>query len=289
MKIGINVPNFGARTDPDSLLAWARFVEDSGFDAALMSDHLAITDEVAALYPAPFWDPFTSLAWLAAQTSRIELGTTVTVLPLRDPVLVARSAGAIDRFSGGRFVLGVGIGWSRTEYAVRGVPFERRGAILDDQLAVIEAMWSGDTAEVAGHDVHSGPRPEHGGRIWVGGHAPAAIRRAVRYGEGWHPINVSPQWLRDTGVPALRAEAEEQARPVPQLCPRLRVQPGPSGADRRPGTGSIDEIAADVAALRDLGSAHVVLDTNTDDPADRGPAEAEWETLLAVAARVAEL
>lgn len=288
MKLGINVPNFGAGTGPDSLLGWARFAEESGFDAALMSDHLAITDEVAALYPAPFWDPFTTLAWLAAQTSRIELGTTVTVLPLRDPVLVARSAGAIDRFSGGRFVLGVGIGWSRTEYAVRGVPFERRGAILDEQLATIEAMWSGDTATVNGHDVHSPPRP-HTPRVWVGGHAPAAIRRAVRYGDGWHPINVSPQWLRDTGVPALTAEADKQGRPVPALCPRLRVQPGPSERDRRPGTGSIDEIAADVAALRDLGSAYVVLDTNTDDPAERGAPEAEQETLLSVAARVAEL
>ena len=285
MKLGINVPNFGASTGPDSLLGWVRFVEDSGFDAALLSDHLAVTDEVAELYPAPFWDPFTTLAWLAAQTSRIELGTTVTVLPLRDPVLVARSAGAIDRFSGGRFVLGVGIGWSRTEYAVRGVAFERRGAILDEQLAVVEAMWSHDTASVAGHELHTQPRPARG-RIWVGGHAPAAIRRAVRYGEGWHPINVSPEWLRDTGVPALTAEAERQGRPRPQLCPRLRVQPGPAGADRRPGTGSIEQIAADVAALRDLGSEYVVLDTNTDDPADRGPAEAEWETLLAVADRL---
>jgi alkanesulfonate monooxygenase SsuD/methylene tetrahydromethanopterin reductase-like flavin-dependent oxidoreductase (luciferase family) len=123
MKLGVNILDFGPAGSPDSLLGWARFAEQAGFSIAMMSDRGPLTPDVQALYPAPFYDPFVTLAWLAGQTEQIELGTTVALLPYRHPLLTARMAANIDRFSGGRFVFGVGVGWSEPEFASLGVPF----------------------------------------------------------------------------------------------------------------------------------------------------------------------
>lgn len=122
MKLGVNVPNFGPTATPDNLREWIRFADDAGFDLAMMSDHVAPTPDVTAIYPPPFYDPFTTLAWLAGASDRLELGTSVTILAYRHPLLVARVAANIDRFTGGRFVLGVGVGWSEREYTALGVP-----------------------------------------------------------------------------------------------------------------------------------------------------------------------
>ena len=164
MKLGVNILNFGPGTSPQSLRGWARFAEEGGFSLAMISDHGSLTPDVAALYPAPFYDPFTTIAWLAGETERIELGTTVAILPFRHPLLTARIAANIDQFSAGRFVLGVGVGWSEPEYAALGVPFERRGAIADDYLAAITELWAADIASTSGEfvsfrDVHTGPPP----------------------------------------------------------------------------------------------------------------------------------
>lgn len=292
MKLGVNVPNFGPGTDPASLAAWVRFAEDTGFAIAMMSDHVAVTPEVEELYPAPFYDPFATLAWLAGQTERIELGTTVTVLPYRNPLLTARMAASIDQFSGGRFVLGVGIGWARQEYEALDVPFERRGAITDDYLEAITRLW---TSEVVSHegefvsftDVRSAPRSVRRPHvpIWVGGTSPAALRRTARFGDAWHPNNADLEWLRDTGLPALSAEADKTGRPVPAFSPRMRLNLTdalPAG-DRRPGEGTLDEVLGDLETLAGLGADHVILDANPDHPSARRHASTDWSMLEAVA------
>src|SRR6478735_1316855 len=112
MQLGVNVPNFGPGTDPGVLRAWARTVEELGYDLLMVSDHVAVTPDVAERYPEPFHEPFTTLSWLAALTTRVRLGTTVLVLPYRDPLLTVRMAAGLDRLSGGRLVLGVGTGWA---------------------------------------------------------------------------------------------------------------------------------------------------------------------------------
>ena len=199
MKLGVNIRNFGPSATPDGLAGWVRFAEDAGFAAALMSDHIASTPDVNATYPAPFYDPFTTLSWLSAQTSTLELGTTVTVLPYRNPLLTARMVANIDQFSGGRFIFGVGVGWSKLEYEALGVSFEQRGAITDDYLDAITSYWTNDLVSRTGEyatfrDISTGPRPVRSPHppIWVGGAAPPAIRRAARYGDAWHPINDGP-------------------------------------------------------------------------------------------------
>lgn len=294
MRLGVNVPNFGPGTGPESLAGWARFAEGTGLSPAMVSDHVAVTPEVAELYPPPFFDPFTTVAWLAAMTERIDLGTSVTILPYRHPLLTARIAANVDDLSGGRFVLGVGVGWSPQEYAALGVPFERRGAITDDHLAAVTALWSADITSYEGElvsfpDVHA-PRPARRPHppIWVGGTSRAALRRTVAFGDAWHPNNAELGWLASTGVPALRSLSAAAGRPVPAFCPRMRLRLTDVALDearRRAGEGSLDQVLHDLDRLAALGAEVVVLDTNPDHPSGRRPATEDWQMLESVAAR----
>ena len=149
MKFGVNLLNFGLGATPEALTRWGRVVEALGYHSLMVSDHVAVTPDVQDEYPAPFYDPFVTLSWLAGFTRRLELGTTVAVLPYRHPLQVTSMSESLHRLSGGRFILGVGVGWARQEYAALGVPFEKRGAATDDYLEAIRALWSRD---VASHD-----------------------------------------------------------------------------------------------------------------------------------------
>jgi len=290
VKLGLNLLNYGPGTTPESLLSWARFAEESGFALATISDHLAMTPEVQALYPVPFYDPFTTITWLAAHTMRLEFATSVMVLPYRHPLQTARVGANLAHFSNGRFVLGVGSGWSEQEYAALGVPFDRRGAITDEYLAAIVDAWSNDITSSPGpyapyDEIHTGPRPDRRPPVWVGGAGRAAIRRAIQHGDAWHPINPHPHWLRDKGMPMLRAAAAEAGSAAPTLCPRIRAHPTGELADddRVLGEGSLDQIRADLAGLAELGAEYVVLDTYIS-PDVRRTAEEDWRILEQVAA-----
>jgi probable F420-dependent oxidoreductase len=288
-SLAVNVPNFGPETDWAALLDWARFAEDAGFTTIVVSDHVAPTPEVVALYPPPFHDPFVLLAWLAGRTTTVRLGTSVVVLPYRHPLLTARMSAMIHGISGGRFVLGVGSGWAATEFAALGLDPAARGRTTDAYLDVVVRAWANDTvsADTGGlrfADVATGPAPAGGAvPLWVGGAAPAAIRRAARHGTAWHPINPRLGWLRDTGLPALAAAAAEAGRPVPRFVPRIkaRLQPEPAPADRPLGVGTLDQVVGDVLSLAELGAVEVVLDPNPDAPRPRDHA-AERRDLLEI-------
>lgn len=299
MKVGVNLLNFGPGATPDVLARWARLVEDLGYHLLMTSDHVAITPDVQARYPAPFYEPFTMLGWLAALTRRVELGTTVIILPYRHPLETARAMATADQLSGGRLIFGVGVGWARQEFEALGLPFHRRGAMADDYLAAIRTCWTQDLASHAGpfarfHDVYTAPRPARSPHppVWVGGATDAALRRAVRHADGWHPIRVRVDWLRDTGLPRLREIADKEGRPVPALCPRIRLHitdvPAPE-ATRVAGEGTLAQIHDDLAALEALGAAYVLLDTFTGDvEAVRRP-EPGWRMLATVAERLVDL
>ncbi|MFF2039146.1 LLM class flavin-dependent oxidoreductase [Kitasatospora sp. NPDC058170] len=277
MKIGVNVLNFGPGTDPGVLRDWARTVEGLGFDLLMVSDHIAITPDVAERYPAPFYEPFTTLSWLAGLTTRIRLGTTVLIAPYRHPLLTARMAANLDQLSGGRLVLGVGVGWARQEFAALGIPFERRGRLTDDHLAAIRAAWA-DT------DAYGGGRIP----LWVGGNSDAGLRRAVRLGDAWHPLRRTMPWLREAAG-RLTATAAELGLPAPALAPRtaLRLSAEPvDGPDRLAGEGTIDQVIADLDQLRRLGAESVILDPYGGDPRETEHPQAAWQALAAVAARL---
>src|SRR3954470_8553774 len=156
MRVGVNVPNFGPGTDPGVLRDWARTVEGLGFDLLMVSDHVAVTPDVAEQYPAPFYEPFTTLSWLAGVTN-LKLGTTVLIAPYRHPLLVARMAANLNDLSGGRLVLGMGIGWARQEFAALGVSFKDRGRLTDEVITTVRAAWRDE-------GYRAGDIP-----IWVGG------------------------------------------------------------------------------------------------------------------------
>ena len=269
MKFGVNVPSYGAGASPDSIREWAVHLEALGYHHLMVSDHVAITPEVQRLFPAPFYDPFTVLAWLAGTTENIGLGTTVAILPYRHPVHLARVVANIDRLSGGRFTLGVAAGWAAGEFAALGVPYRHRGRISDEWLEVIKKCWTEDRVDFEGRylslrGLFTGPRPlqRPGPPIWVGGHSAGAIRRAARFGDAWHPTSVSADWLTEVGLPALREIARDLSRPTPALAPRikLRLTDAPEGRSRVLGEGTLDQIHADLMLLDKLGAPAVILD-----------------------------
>lgn len=257
MEIGVNVPNFGPGTDPGVLREWARIVEGLGFDLLMMSDHVAVTADVAERYPEPFYEPFTTLSWLAGVTTTLKLGTTVLVLPYRHPLLVSRMATNLRQLSGRRFVLGVGVGWARQEFEALGVPFAERGRLTDEYLTVLRE---------AGHT------------IWVGGNSDVAIRRAAKYGDAWHPLRGTVSWMSSA--------VAEHSLPgfAPRIALRLTTTPA-DDAERLAGVGTLDQILDDLDRLRLLGAATVVLDPYHGDPDETRTPQAAWQALTAVATR----
>jgi probable F420-dependent oxidoreductase len=299
MRVGINLINFGPGATPESLARSIELAEALGYHLVMTSDHVAITPDVQARYPAPFYDPFTTLGWMAALTRRVEIGTTVIIVPYRHPLETARMVASVDRLSGGRLILGIGVGWAKQEFDVLGVPFDRRGAITDDYLAAMKTAWTQDVASYEGRfvsfrAVHTTPRPSRAPHppIWVGGASDAALRRAVRHGDGWHPIRIRVDWLRDKGLPRLREIAEAEGRPVPALCPRIRLRLTPSplpDGQRVAGEGHLDQVRADLEALQDLGASYLLLDTYADDPEATRRPEHGWEMLTTAAERILDL
>jgi alkanesulfonate monooxygenase SsuD/methylene tetrahydromethanopterin reductase-like flavin-dependent oxidoreductase (luciferase family) len=276
VRLGVNVPNFGPGTNPEQLRRWALTVEGLGYDLLMISDHIAVTPDVAEQYPAPFYEPFTTLAWLAGVTSRVRLGTTVLIVPYRHPLLVARMAANLNDLSGGRLVLGVGVGWARQEFDALGVDFHDRGRLTDEHLTAIRAAWADD------HDYRSGQIP-----IWIGGNSDAAIRRAVRLGDAWHPLRFTPGWLPGA-LARLTAAAADQQRARPALTPRiaLRLTEDPvTGDDRLAGHGTIGQIVNDLGQLRSAGAETVLLDPFNGEPGETAHPERAWRTLAAVAER----
>jgi probable F420-dependent oxidoreductase len=299
MKFGVNLLNFGPSANPKNFLRWVRVVEGLGYNSIMTSDHVVITPDVATTYPAPFYEPISTLGWLAGVTEKLEIGTTVLIVPYRNPLETARSLANIDQLSGGRLILGVGIGWAQEEFAALKVPYRERGAITNEYLASIKQLWTEEIASYEGkyvsyRDVDTAPRPTRKPHppIWVGGASDAALRRTIRFGDAWHPIRFQEAWLRDEGVPRLRQLADEEGAQMPALCPRIRLRILDMAADdetRVMGTGSLDQVHRDLASLEEMGCEHVLLDTYFDDvEATRDPSTS-WRMIAEVAEKLLNL
>ena len=299
MKVGVNLINFGPGASPDSIKRWAQLTESLGYHLLMTSDHIGITPDVQGRYPAPFYEPVPTLAWLAGITTTIEIGTTVLIVPYRSALEIAKAFANIDQFSGGRVILGVGIGWAQEEFAGLGVEYKRRGAITNEYLEAIKLLWTQDLASYEGRyvsfkDVDTAPRPLRSPHIpiWVGGPSDAALRRAVRYGDAWHPIRMRMDWFKNTGIPRLQEIAAEEGRPVPALCPRVKLHvtgsPMPE-EERVVGEGTLDQIHRDMAELESIGCEYVLLDTYLDDPEALRKPEDAWKLYADMAKKVLDL
>lgn len=267
MKIGVTILTYGPETGPDDFARWAGLAEELGYHFMMITDHVTAPPQIAANFPAQFYDPFSTLAWLAGRTSRIELGTTVAVLPYRHPLNTARIVASIDQLSGGRFIFGVGIGWSKQEYAALGIDYTRRGRIADEYLACVLEHWEKPTVTHHGQfadyaDISTAPAPLRRPPIWVGGLADAALTRTARFGDAWHPYGLNAAAIRER-LPALRAAAQRVGRDLPALAPRIALhltERPVEGPDRIPGHGTLEQIHQDVAELAALGVTHLLLD-----------------------------
>ena len=202
MKYGIALPNFGKYADREKILELTRAAEELGYDSVWVSDHVVIPKSHRG-FGDEFLEPFTTLTYLSAVTSEISLGTSVVILPYRNPVVLAKTVSSLDELSGGRVILGVGAGWLEHEFTALGVPYRERGAITDEYIQVLRTLWSEDKPEFSGSyiqfsDIKFLPKPvQNPLPIWVGGGSPSAIERAVKLGNGWHPVGLTPSELKE--------------------------------------------------------------------------------------------
>jgi probable F420-dependent oxidoreductase len=193
VKFGIHLPQSGPAASSDAIQSVARQAEALGFDDVWVSDHVALPKGAEWPPSSYILEPLIALSWAAAATRRVGLGTSVLVLPLRPPVLLAKMLGSLDLMSGGRLIVGAASGWLEAEFAALGVPFAERGARTDETIELMRRCWTQDpidaTAQATGAQLTAmrvKPQPERHVPIWIGGHADAALRRAVAVGDGWH-------------------------------------------------------------------------------------------------------
>ncbi|MDX1382698.1 MAG: TIGR03619 family F420-dependent LLM class oxidoreductase [Thermoanaerobaculia bacterium] len=257
------------RSGPEGVARLATAIEEIGFDQLDIFDHVVMGHPVEGRevgpYPAkmPIVEALTSLAFFAAVTRRVGLGTEVLVLPQRQPTLVAKQVATLDTLSGGRVRLGVGVGWQESEYDALGVPFAERGARMDEAIRLLRRCWGEDpvTSEGPYYPVASmamEPKPPQGRAlpIWVGGHAPVALRRAGTLGDGWMAVRAMAdldQARRD--IETVRRHAEEAGRDPGALGFQCQVAPPPrsDSAEDREFYTRPKRVADAAARLRDTG------------------------------------
>ena len=223
MRLGVFGISSGTTFDPGTTTRLARRCEELGYDSWWSGEHVVLPSPRVAPAPMgptdPILDPIVHLAFVAAVTERMLLGTGIIILPQRNPLVLAKQIATLDVLSTGRFVFGVGVGYLEPEMSAVGVPIAERGARTDDHLAAMRAIWyddgpvgfDGTHTHFAGVDAH--PRPTHVVPIVVGGHTPGAHRRAVEQGHGWYGFALTAEQAA-TNLAGLRAAAEQYERPA---------------------------------------------------------------------------
>jgi len=281
MRFGFALPVRGPLADHDGIVGLAQHGERLGFHAATIADHIVFPTEVRSRYPydasglhpskGDAMEQLATLAFAAGRTEHLRFITSVMIVPHRNPVLAAKMLATIDVLSRGRVTVGVGVGWLREEFQALAAPdFDRRGDVTDEYIAILKKLWTESPAAHDGRFYRFGPlrceprplqRPHP--PIWIGGHSPAALRRAARLGDGWHPLGgVDTSPLRPQELKPLVDELERMTAAagrdfhkltisfVARLRESDRALPE---ADRMPFAGSAAQIAGDVASYRKLG------------------------------------
>jgi probable F420-dependent oxidoreductase len=270
MEIGVHVPQVGPNAARDNVAAFAKAADDAGYDGIWVFDHVVLQKEQQSRYPyspdgalgfpptMDFLEPLTQLAFLAAITKRARLGTSVLVLPMRQPVLHAKIMATIDFLSGGRFVLGAGVGWWKEEFEALSAPFEKRGKRMDECLQLLRALWTEEFVRFEGEfyrcvDWACNPKPVQAGGIpiWLGGESRKQLERVGKYGDGWHATAKSlPTLLADFEV---AKEAAEKAGRDPSKLVLTIEGAGVLRSDR------LERTADDLGRLKEMGIAHAIV------------------------------
>jgi probable F420-dependent oxidoreductase len=293
IKRGFQVLSSGPLATPQAMVDMAQTAERLGYDSFTVTDHVVIPRQYTSRYPyspsgrlrvepeEDYYEALTLLSFLAGATTRIRFGPSVLVLPHRNPVLTAKMLGTLDAISGGRLFVAVGVGWLEEEFRALGAPpFEHRGAVTDEWIEIFKAIWTRPDPAFEGRyyrvpSIGVSPKPVQKPHppILVGGNTRPAIRRAAKYGEGWHALKIVPAEL-----PPLLAYLREQlvaCGRAPDACPLsarygARVI-GPRGdATRRAGedpgkvfVGTASAVAEQLQALVALAPSEIAFDCRT--------------------------
>ena len=230
MRFGFVIPNNVGIDNIDDLINLGIRAEELGYDSLWVNHHVLHVGYVKdRLGTKPYQDALTVLTWLAAQTSTIKLGTSVLVMPYLHPMVLAKQIATLDQLSRGRLILGLGAGSLPDENALLGVPYESRGSYCNEFVQVLKALWTDDTASFKGDyfdfdQLCSSPKPSQQPHppIVIGGNRAPALRRAARYGDGWHPMNVSPEGVTRR-LAAISDEANLAGRPEATSMVQVRL------------------------------------------------------------------
>ena len=263
MDIGVIFPQTEVGHDRGAVRAIGEAVAAVGFTHLAAYDHVLgaetnVHGELGGPYTIedPFREPLTMFAYLAGITE-LSFATSILIGPQRQTALLAKQAAEVDILSGGRFRLGLGIGWNKVEYDVLGMPFERRGAILEEQIVVLRALWTEPSVTLDGQFHHiraAGIAPLPLQRpipIWIGGHAPAALRRVGRVADGWFP-QVRPRGGLEDALEIIREGAFEAGRDMSRFQFEGRVEYG---------TRDPDKMAEHARRWREAGATHLSVNT----------------------------
>ncbi len=236
MEIGVSMPRI---PDPAGLREFVQAAEGLGFESVLLGDHIVLPTGGTTQYPyttsggfsrppdEPFLETMTLLGYLAACTERIKLGSTVVILPYRNPLVQAKMFASLDALTGGRMICGIGVGWLEKEFESLGVSYAARGPLTDEFLEIFRTLWYDENPTHQGkHYQFDGiqffPKPvQNPLPIWVGGHTRAALRRTAKYGHCWHTTRQTPEFVA-TNLPYLRRRIEREGRKVEDVTISLK-------------------------------------------------------------------
>ena len=287
VTFGCSMPSRGTMSSPDSLRSLAQRAEALAYDSIWVSDHIILPRQVASFYPyaengvatftpdQPYYEPIATLNFLAGCTQRVRLGTHVLIIPYRNPVTTAKQLSTLDVLSGGRVILGAGVGWMEEEFQALGLDtFAQRGAVTDEYLQLYKELWTKEFPEFQGeHFQISGagfePKPVQKPHIpiWIGGHTGPAIRRAAQLADGWMPIGLRPPAILEpeemaAKIARLRTLTVRAGRPEDAVdvtfSTSVAFDDSPTQA-RRMMTGRPEQIASDLRQYQDLGVKNFII------------------------------
>ena len=254
MQFGIHLPQAGPAASRDAIIAAARQAEDLGFDDVGVSDHVIVPRERDYPPSAYIHEPIVAMGIAAAVTERVRIGTTVLVVSMRQPLVLAKQLASLDVMTGGRIILGAAAGWMEPEFGALGMTFTDRGPRLDEALELMRASWTDDpiTADGPLHgiridDMRAKPQPAAPIPVWIGGHSEVVYRRAIDSGDGWHGAFRSPAETKPI-VDRLRA-----GRPETEFVISMRTRWDALEDDR-------DLIVAELEEYAEIGVQHLVAE-----------------------------
>jgi len=272
---------------PEQLRSVAQRAEDLGYDHVWVSDHIILPKKVDSFYPyaadgvatfrpdEPYYEPLAALNFIAGCTQRVRLGTHVLIIPYRNPVLTAKILSTLDVLSGGRVILGAGVGWMEEEFQAMGLDtYKERGAVTDEYLQLYKELWTkgspsfnGKYYQISDSGFEPKPAQKPHPPVWIGGHTGPAIRRAAKYGDGWMPIGLRPPAILDPEelggkIARLRKLTVEAGRPEDAVSLTFStgvVFDDSAGSSREMMHGEPEQIAADLHQYQDLGVSNFII------------------------------